>query len=147
MFIRHSGMGLALSLCLAALPVSSQDFPRTGNPLIENGKSAPFAGNWSVGFPDDDQTVVSTLVVTCEDPLIIETRDETHIALTRRDDTEPPVDIEVFEFSGRTTWFPPGNGLSSVAVWIDLESFYLYEVSATGQADWDWPSLHRRCPD
>lgn len=137
---------LAVALSLPALPVVAQDFPRTGNPLIENGRAEPFAGNWSVGFPDDDQTIVSTLIVTCADPLIIEAQDDAHIALTRRDDIEMPVSLELMEFSGRTTWLPPGNGLTSIAVWIDPDSFYLYEVNATGQADWDWPSLHRRCP-
>ena len=97
--VHHTIAGLVMSFCLAALPATAQDFPRTGNPLIENGRAAPFVGHWSAGFPDDEQTIVTTVVVTCADPLIIEATDETHIVLTRRNDIEAPVDIELVEFS------------------------------------------------
>jgi len=141
---------LHAALCATILALISPiafagDFPREGNPAVPNGVAAPFIGQWSVGFPDDETTIATSTLVGCDDPLDIALDGPEGIALSRKTDIEPPVRLTLKAFAGRTNWLPVTTGLSSVIFWLDADSFYRYEVSATGKADWDWPFLHRRC--
>ncbi|UYO00702.1 MAG: hypothetical protein KIT02_05675 [Devosia sp.] len=144
--LRSPAVLALVTALMSTLPTGAQEFPREGNAAIPNGTAAPFVGQWSAGFPDDKNTIVTTTVISCDDPVLIEAVDDVNLSLSRNNDIEPPVIVELSEFSNRTSWFPVNGGLSSIAVWIDEDSFYRYEVDATGKADWDWPFLYRRCP-
>lgn len=145
--MHHTPLALALATALmSTLPVGGQEFPREGNTAIPNGTAAPFLGQWSAGFPDDESTIVTSTLISCDESVLIEAVDDVTLSLRRSNDIEPPVVVELSAFSNRTTWLPVNGGLSSIAVWIDEDSFYRYEVDAMGKADWDWPFLYQRCP-
>ena len=145
-FHRNLLAASGLALTLQAIAAFAQDFPRQSSPSVQDGVAAPFVGQWSVSHPDDDNTIVSTELITCDNPSRIKARGEQQIAISRRDDIEAPVVLDLTEFAGRTSWLPVKSGLSALAVWVDENSFYRYEVSAEGAANWDWPFLYRRCP-
>jgi len=141
----------ALRLCLpfaaALLLVSvtaatAQLFPRSGYDGAPNGQVAPFVGRWGMKFPEPEGTIVSAVIVGCETPIAIEAVDDTNIRYVSPNG--PPSEFEVFEFEGRTTWYPAGAP-TFIAVWLDPDRFHLHTTDM-GRADWDNPRLMYRCP-
>lgn len=119
----------------------AQDFPRQSYDGAPNGLAAPFVGLWGMKYPEPEGTIVSAVIVPCSDPIRIEAAGETQI-----DYISPgrePVRFEVFEFEGRTTWFPDVAS-TSISVWLTPDSFHLHPTDM-GRADWNDPRLFYRC--
>lgn len=132
----------ALTIMFAAEAAIAQ-FPREGIAEIPNGVAPPFAGAWSVGFPELEGAINDEPIVTCAEPVRLEPgRNGT---LVYHSPTGPSAAFEIFEFSNRTTWMPD-NAASSIAVWTSPDSFLLYRTDiTTGAAFWDDPRAYRRC--
>ncbi|SFZ82729.1 hypothetical protein SAMN02983003_1243 [Devosia enhydra] len=132
-----------LSVLVTALshPANAQDFPRQGYEGAPNGLAAPFAGQWGMKFPEPEGTIVSAIIVSCDDPIRIEAVDDTHISYGSPG--REPALFEVFAFEGRTTWAPP-TAETYIAVWLDPDSFHLHRTEM-GRADWADPRLYFRC--
>ena len=141
-------LGMLLLAALATfvfLPrIGAMEFPREGIDGIANGVPEPFAGRWSVGFPEGDGMFNGAPIADCAAP--VELAVGAGATLTYHSPTGDEVGFELSAFAGRTAWFPP-TGESLVAVWIGEGEFYLYSVDlATGRARWDNPHAYRRCP-
>lgn len=136
---------ICLSLALCASPALAQGFPRTGVDSIENGKSAPFVGEWSMGFPEDYTATAATILVPCETPVVIEAADDTHIRYMGPNAGGVDPAIELSAVAQRTHWVPIAGGASYVIVWHSADAFFLYEMGAVGEADWSGPLLYNRC--
>ena len=93
----------ALTATLTATVVSAMmPWPRESIADVEDGKAAPFVGNWSMvlaGQPD-------TTYATCELPVRIEAANETHIFYVGPKDPEPEAATELVSRNGRTAWLP-----------------------------------------
>lgn len=121
----------------------AEDFPRAGYEGAPNGLAAPFAGNWSLGFPEPEGTIISTTTIDCSDPVRIEGAGDASITF-KTPGMPAPAPYELGEFEGRTTWFPADNSQSVVAVWLTEDSFHFYATNM-GKVDWSNPSLMKRC--
>lgn len=135
----------SLTLLLATAVAEAGAFPRAGAPDIENGKATPFEGTWSMGLPDDENAITTTQFVGCDLPIRIDAADDTHIDYLSPRNTEVERTMKLRAFMDRTVWLPVSGGPSYIAVWIDTDSFYLYDVGEMGRAEWDWPYIYRRC--
>ena len=134
----------ALATVIFLPRIEATEFPRQGIADITNGVSEPFAGTWSVGFPEGEGMINGASIATCAAPVALAGAESG--TLTYLSPTGDEVAFQLSEFSGRTTWFP-AVGESLVAVWISADEFYLYSVDlGTGQARWDNPHAYRRCP-
>jgi len=133
---------IAAQLALFTSPALAAEFPRAGFDGAPNGQAAPFAGSWEMQFPQGDGVVVSEAVESCDDPIVIEAVDSTHIAYTSPQEADALV-FEVYEFEGRTTWYQDA-GDTAVVVWLTPDSFHLHEAKL-GKADWDNPMRMVRC--
>ncbi|WP_323013287.1 hypothetical protein [Devosia sp.] len=118
-------------------------FPREGNVDIPNGVAAPFAGSWWIGFPEGEGMINGEPIVTCAAPVELSAESPEMLRYTSPRGTQ--TSFELFEFSGRTTWFVEG-GESTIAVWVSADEFFAYSVDLlTGKARWDSPIVYRRC--
>lgn len=134
-----SAVAVLACLCSPALA----DFPQTGVLEVPNGTSAPFVGNWQVGFPEGDGVIFAETIVSCEAPVEIAADGDGNIVYLSPTGTE--AGFELMEFSGRTSWLPEA-GESVIAVWTGPDEFYAYTVDAmTGKARWDDPRVYTRC--
>jgi hypothetical protein len=136
---------LAVGLIVIPATTQAEDFPRAGYEGAPNGLAAPFAGNWSLGFPEPEGTIVSTTTIDCVEPVRIERTGNASIAF-KTPGMPTPVPFELDEFEGRTTWFPADNSQTVVTVWLTDDSFHFYTTSM-GRVDWTNPSLMKRCDD
>lgn len=136
-----------ISFCAAVLVstavATAEDFPRIGYAGAVNGQPGPFAGAWSMGFPEPEGTIVAETLVGCEDPVRIEAVSDIGITVKSPAMAEA-VAFELSEFEGRTTWFPADNSPTVIAVWLTPDSFHYY-VTDMGRANWDDPRLFKRC--
>lgn len=133
----------ATALLAAVASPALADFPKTGVPEVPNGTSAPFVGDWEMGFPTGEGVIVAEKLAECSDPIVIAADGDGHIAY--RWPTGTAARFELMEFSGRTTWLPEA-GESIIAVWTSADEFYTYTVDAmTGSARWDDPRVYTRC--
>ena len=135
---------LALATVGSALPAAAEDFPRQGYQGAPNGMAAPFVGNWSLGYPEPEGTIVAETIIGCDDPVRIEAVGETVLGF-KTPAMPMTADYELSEFEGRTTWFPADASPTVIAVWLTPDSFHFY-VTNMGKADWENPQLLRRCP-
>lgn len=136
---------LAIALIGSAGAAQAEDFPRAGYEGARNGLAAPFAGNWSMGFPEPAGTIVSATTIHCSDPVRIEETAEA--AITFKTPGMPtPLSFELNAFEGRTSWIPADNMQTVVTVWLTEDSFHFY-VTDMGRVDWTNPSLMKRCDD
>jgi hypothetical protein len=136
---------LALATAATVMPAAAEDFPRSGYDGAINGQSAPFAGNWSLGYPEPEGTIVAETIIGCEDPVRIEAVAETVLGFKTPAMPAPAV-YELSELvEGRTTWLPGDNSQSVIAVWLTPDRFHFYATNM-GKADWENPQLMRRCP-
>tara|TARA_R110002126_G_scaffold76017_13_gene189902 strand:- start:802 stop:1122 length:321 start_codon:yes stop_codon:yes gene_type:complete len=105
--------------------------------------STPFAGRWSVGFPEGDGMINGEPLVTCDRPVQLLAVGKNALSYIAPNGNE--ILFELTAFSGRTAWFPPA-GESLVAVWTSPDEFFSYSVALTnGRARWDEPHVYRRC--
>ncbi len=126
----------------ASLPAQAQ-FAREGIAEIPNGVSAPFAGAWSIGFPEGDGMINGDPLVSCDQPVQLRPGGENDLVYVEPNGNE--IQFDLTAFSGRTTWFPPA-GESLLAVWTSADEFFSYSVELTnGRARWDDPHVYRRC--
>jgi len=134
---------LGIGLVGMAGAVQAEDFPRAGYEGAPNGLAAPFAGDWSLGFPEPEGTIVSATTIDCLDPVrIVATGEGTIDFKTPGMPTPVPFELGVFE--GRTTWLPADNSQTVVAVWLTHDSFHFY-ITNMGRVDWANPRLLKRC--
>lgn len=138
-----TAIALVASLALSTTWATADDFPRRGYEGAPNGQAQPFAGAWSMKFPEPEGTIVSAVIVECDDPIRIEALDASHISYLSPQGG-PAAEFEVFEFEGRTTWLPEGAE-SYITVWLDEDRFHLHTTDM-GRANWDDPRLMVRCP-
>ncbi len=122
----------------------AEDFPRAGYEGAPNGLAAPFAGNWSLGFPEPEGTIVATTTIDCSEPVRIAEAGDASITF-KTPGMPAPAPYELGEFEGRTTWFPADNTQTVVTVWLNVDSFHFYATNM-GKVDWSNPSLLKRCP-
>jgi hypothetical protein len=122
---------------------SAQDFPRSGYDGAPNGLASPFAGNWSLGFPETEGTIVAATIIDCASPVTIEATGEAAIAF-KSPAMAAAVPYELNEFEGRTSWIPSDNSQTVVTVWLTPDSFHFYPTTM-GKVDWDNPNLLNRC--
>jgi hypothetical protein len=132
----------ALAAMLTATVVSAMmPWPRESIPDVEDGKAAPFVGNWSMvlaGQPD-------TTYATCELPVRIEAADDTHIFYVGPKDPEPEAATELVSRDGRTAWLPIAGGPQYFAVWVHPDRFHLYDADVEEAVDWGEPYAFTRC--
>jgi hypothetical protein len=144
----RAAQSLVLLACLCTAlalvsPAGAMDFPRQGVAAIPNGVSTPFAGQWSVGYPEGDGMINGDPKVACSAP--VELVSDGDARLLYRSPSGAEVGFDLMEFSGRTSWLPE-QGESVVAVWTSADEFFAYSVDmGTGKARWDDPSVYRRC--
>lgn len=133
---------LPFILVAALLPTTGAyaEFPRASVPEIQDGLAAPFEGRWSMAFAADENTIPAEVLRACSIGVDLAVVDQTHLRYSTSHDQ---YEFEVFEFENRTTWYPEG-GPTSIAVWLDADSFLLY-VTDMGQADWSAPYRFDRC--
>jgi hypothetical protein len=134
---------LGIGLIGMAGAAQAEDFPRAGYEGAPNGLAAPFTGNWSMGFPEAEGTIVSTTTIDCSDPVRIAATGESTIDF-RTPAMPTPVPFELGAFEGRTTWLPADNSQTVVAVWLTQDSFHFY-ITSMGRVDWANPRLLKRC--
>lgn len=130
-----------VALLMAAAASAMMPWPRESIPDVEDGKAAPFAGNWSMvvaGRPD-------TTYATCDLPVRIEAADETHIFYEGPKDPEPEAATELVSRNGRTAWLPIAGGPQYFAVWVHPDRFHLYDADVENEADWGEPYDFTRC--
>lgn len=127
---------------LSMAPASAMmPWPREGIAEVENGKSAPFVGNWSMvlaGQPD-------TTYATCELPVRIEAADDRHIFYQGPKDTPAEAATELVAKDGRTRWLPVAGGPLYFAVWVHPDRFHLYDLDVEAGVDWGEPYAFTRC--
>lgn len=134
---------LAVVLLAAAMPAALglTPWPRENIVDVEDGKSAPFVGNWSMqqaGRP-------TTTYATCALPVRIQAPDEEHIFYFGPRDPEPEAATELVARDGRTHWRPIAGGPQYFTVWVDRDRFHLYEADVELEADWGEPYAFTRC--
>lgn len=134
---------LALVFLVTALPaaLALTPWPRANIVDVEDGKSAPFVGQWSMqqaGQP-------TTTYATCALPVRLEAPDETHIFYLGPKDPEPEAATELVARDGRTHWRPIAGGPEYFSVWVDRDRFHLYEADVEPEADWGEPFAFTRC--
>ncbi len=134
---------LTVAILSGVSPALAEDFPRAGYEGAPNGLAAPFVGEWSLGFPEPEGTIVSTTTIDCADPVRIAETGESTITF-KTPGMSVPVPFELGEFEGRTTWLPADNSQTVVTVWLTEDSFHFY-VTNMGKVDWTNPSLLKRC--
>jgi hypothetical protein len=134
---------LVIGLISTTGVAQAEDFPRSGYEGAPNGLAAPFAGNWSLGFPEPEGTILSTTTVDCSGPVRIERAGDASITF-KTPGMPAPAPYALGEFEGRTTWFPADNSQSVVTVWLTEDSFHFYATNV-GKVDWASPSLFKRC--
>lgn len=145
--MRH-GQIIATLACAALLiglagAATAADYPRAGYPGAPNGGAAPFAGNWRMSYPQGVGVVVAEVLIDCDDPMVIEAVDASHIRY-RSPAMEAPIVAELMAFEDRTTWMPDAYD-TAIAVWLTPDAFHLHRTEL-GKANWDDPRLLVRCP-
>jgi hypothetical protein len=129
------------ALLLTAAASAMMPWPRESIPGVENGRSAPFVGRWSMvveGRPD-------TTYATCDLPVRIEAADDTHILYLGPKDAEPEPATELVATNGRTSWWPIAGGPQYFAVWVHPDRFHLYDADVEDEVDWGQPYTFTRC--
>ncbi len=139
-----------LALCLVALGATTATaltpLPRpAGNPDIDLGRSAPFVGAWSVTLPTMEIAEPSLSLAICALPVRIQAADDRHIFYLGPRETEPDAAIELVASQDGTEWEPIAGGPAFFAIWINPDSFYLYDATAEGEPDWGQPYIYNRC--
>lgn len=134
---------LALIFFAAAMPVALglTPWPRENIVDIEDGKSAPFVGDWSMELAGRPTTTYAT----CDLPVRIRAPDDTHIFYVGPKDPEPEAATELVARDGRTHWRPIAGGPQYFAVWVGPDRFHLYEADVEDEADWGEPYAFTRC--
>lgn len=113
---------------------------------VEAGKSAPFVGSWSVTMPPEDVGEPNTDYAICAQPVRIEAANDTHIFYLGPSDVEADAALELVPEDSGARWEPIAGGPTYFAIWIDPDTFYLYDTIPAMDADWDRPFIYRRCP-
>lgn len=134
----------SLAFLLIVTNVAQADFPRASYEGAPNGLATPFAGEWSMAYAADENTIVAQTLHTCDAPIVITASADDQMAY--HSPGHEPVAFETFAFEGRTTWYPESQQ-TSIAVWLDPDRFLLYSVSPMGKADWEAPFELVRCPE
>ena len=112
---------------------------------VENGRSAPFVGAWSISLPTMEVTEPDAELATCDRPVRIKTANDTHIFYLSPQENEADAAIELTRVDEGTFWAPIAGGPSYFAFWIDTDNFYLYDEVPKVDADWGRPYIYRRC--
>jgi len=131
---------LSAIIALATLPAQAQPFPRESLANVEQGKSAPYVGAWAISMPG------GPTYATCDKPIHFEAADETHIFYIGTDGAEPDAAIELVPDGRRTNWEPIAGGPRSLTLWIDQNTFHLYDAEVVSDEEWTQPLVYRRCP-
>ena len=129
---------------LGAMDARAEDFPRESYSGAQNGLAAPFVGEWMLRYPEPEGTIVSEILVDCDDPVVISALGETEISY-QSPAMEAPVKFALSAFAERTSWFPDDSD-SSIVVWLTPDRFHIYPTNL-GNAVWDAPRLMVRCPE
>jgi hypothetical protein len=133
------GLGSAAAFALTPLPKPE------GTTEVEIGKSAPFVGAWSVSMPTMDVGEPDTDYAICALPVRIETANETHIFYLGPRDIEADAAMELVPDRDGARWEPIAGGPIFFAIWVDPDTFYLYDTVAETEPDWGMPFVYRRC--
>jgi hypothetical protein len=135
-----AGPGFTAAFALTPLPkpVASTE--------VEAGTSAPYADAWSVSMPTMEVGTPDTDYAICTLPVRIEAADETHIFYLGPSEVEADAAMELVPDQGGARWEPIAGGPTFFAVWINPDTFYLYDTIPETDADWAMPFVYRRCP-
>lgn len=112
---------------------------------VENGRSAPFVGAWSMRLPTMEVSEPDTMLAACTQPVRITAADDTHIFYLNPEESEAQAATELIPRDQGTFWSPIAGGPSYFAFWIDADNFYLYDELPQTDADWGRPYIYQRC--
>lgn len=146
-FLRVLMRFLVVALTLGSTAVLAlTPLPRPeGTTEVEAGKSAPFVGAWSVSMPTMEVGEPDADYAICTLPVRIEAANETHIFYLGPRDVKADAAMELVPEQGGARWEPIAGGPTFFAIWIDPDTFYLYDTVAEIEADWGMPFVYRRC--
>ena len=128
-------------LLLTTAASALMPWPRESIAEVENGRSAPFVGQWSMiveGRPD-------TTYATCDLPVRIRAANDTHIFYEGPNDPEAEAATELVSRNGRTAWLPIAGGPRYFAVWVHPDRFHLYGADVEDEVDWGEPYAFTGC--
>ncbi|CAN7516779.1 hypothetical protein LJR003_003602 [Devosia sp. LjRoot3] len=133
--------GLGTTTAFALIPLPKPE----ATAAIEAGKSAPFVGAWSVSMPTMEVGTPDTDYAICTLPVRIEAANETHIFYLGPREVEADAAMELVPDRSGARWEPIAGGPIFFAIWIDPDTFYLYDTVPETEADWGMPFVYRRC--
>lgn len=134
-----TGFGVTMASALTPLPRPA------ATAAVEAGKSAPFVGEWSVSMPTREVGTLDTDYAICTLPVRIEAANETHIFYLGPLDVEADAAMELVPNLRGARWEPIAGGPIFFAIWLDPDTFYLYDTVPETDADWGMPFIYRRC--
>jgi len=114
--------------------------------MIDAGQAAPFAGAWSVSMPTMELGTPDTNYAICTLPVRIEAANETHIFYLGPREKQVDAAMELVPERDGARWEPIAGGPTFFAVWIDPDTFYLYDTVPETETNWGMPFVYRRCP-
>lgn len=139
LLVLATGLGATTAFALTPLPKPE------ATTAVEPGKSAPFVGKWSVSMPTMEVGTPDTDYAICTLPVRIEAANETHIFYLGPREVEADAAMELVPDQGGARWEPIAGGPIFFAIWIDRDTFYLYDTVPETEADWGMPFVYRRC--
>lgn len=134
--------GLSTTTAFALTPLPKPE----ATAAIEAGKSAPFVGAWSVSMPTMEVGTPDTDYAICALPVRIEAASETHIFYLGPREVEADAAMELVPDRGGARWEPIAGGPTFFAIWIDPDTFYLYDTVPETDDHWGMPFVYKRCP-
>ncbi|MBO9587619.1 hypothetical protein [Devosia sp.] len=134
-----TGLGTTAAFALTPLPKPA------ASAEVEAGKSAPYVGAWSVSMPTMEVGTRDTDYAICTLPVRIEAANETHIFYLGPRDVEADAAMELVPDQVGARWEPIAGGPIFFAIWINPDTFYLYDTVPETDADWGMPFVYRRC--
>ncbi|KFL28406.1 hypothetical protein JP75_24370 [Devosia riboflavina] len=135
-----TGLGATATFALTPLPRP------VASAAVEAGKSAPFVGAWSVSMPTMEVGTPDTDYAICALPVRIEAANETHIFYLGPREKEADAAMALIPDQDGARWEPIAGGPVFFAIWINTDTFYLYDIVPETNADWGMPFIYRRCP-
>jgi hypothetical protein len=109
------------------------------------GRAEPYIGAWSVTLPTREPTEPNTALAICALPVRIEKANDTHIFYLGPREQEADAAIELVVSGDGTHWQPIAGGPAFFAIWVNPDSFFLYDAVAEGEPDWSQPYIYNRC--
>ena len=109
--------------------------------------ASQFAGNWQVGFQEDEGVIVNKPSITCDDPAVITQVGDHMIRVTTPGGGDSTWAVK--EFGDAFPWWQDDDiQVTMVARWIEWEAFVLAGKDSSGaKTDWDNARQWTRCEE